>query len=80
MMINVNEVCEQISMFVPDITVQPDDKLDESGIDSMTLVRLVLQLESFFDVMISDALLDTETFRTPRNITNALNISKDNSP
>ncbi|OKB64686.1 hypothetical protein BHU62_21345 [Serratia marcescens] len=79
MMIDVKEVCEQISILVPDITVQPDDKLDESGIDSMTLVRLVLQLESFFDVVIPDALLGAETFKTPRNITEALNSSKDNS-
>ncbi|CAQ82718.1 MULTISPECIES: phosphopantetheine-binding protein [Photorhabdus] len=61
-MITVEEVCAQISMIVPDVTVNPDDKLDESGIDSMTLVRLVLQLENEFDIMIPDALLGPETF------------------
>ncbi|WP_434526993.1 phosphopantetheine-binding protein [Photorhabdus asymbiotica] len=76
-MITVEEVCAQISMIVPDVTVNPDDKLDESGIDSMTLVRLVLQLENEFDIMIPDALLGPETFKTPRSITNALNMSEE---
>ncbi|MDE1487087.1 hypothetical protein KKI90_11535 [Xenorhabdus bovienii] len=75
-MITVEEVCAQISAIAHGVTVNPDDKLDESGIDSMTLVRLILQLEGEFDVILPDALLGPETFETPRSITNALNFSK----
>ncbi|MGJ3288857.1 phosphopantetheine-binding protein [Klebsiella michiganensis] len=76
-MIEVNEVCEQIADFVPGIVVNPYDELDQIGIDSMTLVRLILQLESKFDVVIADALLGPETFKTASSITSALNMCLD---
>ncbi|CAI0877894.1 acyl carrier protein [Serratia fonticola] len=76
-MINVNEVCEQISAFVPGVAVNPYDELDQVGIDSMTLVRLILQLESTFDIIIADTLLGPETFKTPHSITDALNMCLD---
>ncbi|MBD2810835.1 hypothetical protein ID853_08070 [Xenorhabdus sp. Vera] len=75
-MITVEEVCAQISEIAHGVTINPDGKLDESGIDSMTLVRLILQLEGEFDVIFPDELLGPETFETPRSITNALNFSK----
>ncbi|MCT8354381.1 MULTISPECIES: phosphopantetheine-binding protein [Photorhabdus] len=75
-MITVEEVCAQISAIAHGVTVNPDGRLDESGIDSMTLVRLILQLEDEFDVILPDTLLGPETFETPRSITNALNLSK----
>ncbi|WP_131002687.1 phosphopantetheine-binding protein [Klebsiella variicola] len=76
-MVSISDVCEQISVIFPDIIINPDDELDAVGIDSMTMVRLILQLESAFDIVLSDSLLGPETFRTPRSITKALNMCAD---
>ena len=45
-----------------------DSSLEVLGLDSMTAVELLLDLEQTFGVILPDALLTAETFRTPATL------------
>lgn len=44
--------------------LSPDSSLADMGLDSLALVALLVDLESQFDVMFPDELLNQETFKT----------------
>ena len=45
-----------------------DSSLEALGLDSMTAIELLLDLEQTFGVILPDALLTAETFRTPATL------------
>ena len=45
-----------------------DSSLEELGLDSMTAIELLLDLERTFGIILPDALLTAETFRTPATL------------
>ena len=45
-----------------------DSSLEALGLDSMTAIELLLDLEQTFGVLLPDALLTAETFRTPATL------------
>ena len=49
-----------------------EQRLDELGLDSMSAVNLLLDLEDGFDMSFPDALLTEETFRTGTTLYNAV--------
>jgi acyl carrier protein len=57
-----------IGEFLPDVRAQdldPDyDLLAEGAIDSLGLLKLIAWIESEFDVVVDDAALDPDNFRT----------------
>jgi acyl carrier protein len=49
-----------------DLTINAS--LEELGLDSMTAIELLLDLERTFGILLPDALLTAETFRTPATL------------
>ena len=49
-----------------DLTIS--SSLEALGLDSMTAIELLLDLEQTFGVLLPDALLTAETFRTPATL------------
>ena len=45
-----------------------ESSLEALGLDSMTAIELLLDLEQTFGVILPDALLTAETFRTPATL------------
>jgi acyl carrier protein len=45
-----------------------NSNLEALGLDSMTAIELLLDLERTFGVILPDALLTAETFRTPETL------------
>lgn len=45
-----------------------DSSLQALGLDSMTAIELLLDLERTFGIVLPDALLTAETFRTPATL------------
>lgn len=62
------EMCLFISEVAGVGPIEPDGLLVDHGVDSMTLVTVVLRIEQEFNAVIPDALLTAEAFRTPRSI------------
>ena len=57
-----------LTLLPPDQPASPDLSLVDFGLDSMTTVSLILELEEQFGVMIPDALLAESTFETPSGL------------
>lgn len=53
-------------------TLRPDLDLAEAGIDSVTVIGLMVDLEERFDFVFPDELLTSETFATPHNLWTAI--------
>jgi acyl carrier protein len=49
-----------------------DSSLEALGLDSMTAIELLLDLEGTFGIVLPDALLTAETFRTPATLEGAV--------
>ncbi|MEU5762574.1 phosphopantetheine-binding protein [Nocardia sp. NPDC047648] len=62
-----------------DTEVTPDMNLADHGLDSMATVRLLLDLEESFAVMIPDHLLSVSTFATPAGLWAAIDSLRDDN-
>jgi acyl carrier protein len=49
-----------------------DSSLEALGLDSMTAIELLLDLEGTFGIVLPDALLTAETFHTPATLEGAV--------
>lgn len=56
----------------PDQQLDMKSNLPQLGLDSMSAINLLLDLEQTFNVVIPDELLVAETFRTPTSLTEML--------
>ncbi len=52
----------------PDVTLREDSDLAAFGIDSLTVVRLLVTIEDVFGVMIPDEILSFEIFASPGSL------------
>jgi len=55
-----------------DQPIDPDTLLTKLGLDSMTSINLMLDLETSFNVMIPDEMLTAEVFATASSLRKAL--------
>jgi acyl carrier protein len=63
---------KHLRMLARDAELAEDADLSELGLDSMSAINLMLDLEQTFGVSFPDAMLDQETFRSPRTLTGAI--------
>ena len=66
-----------LRQFAPWVTGQGDSfpmdrELRDLGVDSMTVVTLIFELESAFGINFDDAMLSNEVFQTPASIERAV--------
>ena len=54
----------------------PDADLSDLGLESLTLVSLVVDLESTFEVVFPERMMDVETFRTVRTVAQAVQAAR----
>lgn len=71
-----DHVCRVISEVAMVGPLKPDDVLVDHGIDSMTLVTLILRIEMEFETSIPDAMLTVEAFRTPHAIAATIRMAR----
>ncbi len=64
----------------PDQPLEMDSDLPKLGLDSMSAINLLLDLEQSFDVVFPDELLVAETFRTPAALATAIDEIKAREP
>jgi acyl carrier protein len=55
-------------MFDKNAELQGDEKLKDLGLDSMTSIDLLLELETVYDISIPMENLNEHTFATPANL------------
>jgi len=70
------EVCRVIESVASTGPLEPHDVLVEHGVDSMTLVNVILTVETAFHTSIPDAMLTLDAFKTPRSITETIRIAQ----
>jgi len=57
---------------VPDEEFPMKDELRKIGVDSMSVLNIIFDLENTFEVNIPDSMLTEEVFRTPETIETAI--------
>jgi len=69
----LSQVLKQHLQLIPaDGTIDPDAELRELGLDSMTAIALLLDLEQAFSITFPDEMLEADTFRTAATLRAAL--------
>jgi acyl carrier protein len=61
-----------LTLLAADAELAEDADLAELGLDSMTAINLMLDLEQGFGVRFPDEMLDPEVFRSPRRLAEAI--------
>lgn len=65
----LNTVLRRHLRFVDELeAIPPDSELIDLGLDSLSAINLLLELEEEFGVAFPDELLSPETFRTAANL------------
>lgn len=68
-----SKLIDMLSMLFPDSGVDKDvleyaDLIDDLGMDSITFISIVVEIEDIFEITVSDDLLLTENFRNVDSI------------
>ena len=58
----------QREVFSPEVSLSPDSNLINEGFDSMSLVRLMLHVESTYGLWIPEGEITSETLESVRNL------------
>ncbi|MFB7814479.1 acyl carrier protein [Paenibacillus chitinolyticus] len=66
-------IIEHVKQILPQqIEIEPTTKLLETGIDSMSFIRLVVLLEEAFNIVIEDEVILLENFTSVETIRNLI--------
>lgn len=74
---NVIDILKKVLELDENISIHADDKLKKYGLDSVSLVRVVLELETLYEIEIGDEDLKPEHFKTVASICLLLQIYLD---
>ncbi len=66
-----------LMLLEPGMPIAADLDLREAGLDSLTLIEVLIAIETTYEIEFPDALLTGETFRTPGTLWTAISTIRD---